>query len=154
MMTTLSYLGSHWTLFVIVVLSVLGLAAASWFLKNWKLAAAAIVLTVAGLAYQSSNMDGYKRRVNEEAQAQVKTLQTRLLALSMITAADTQRATFDAYLNTKLDTLSRETPKNDSACLDADAARRVRAIGAPEPRATPVPSRRHTGVLPWRSGRP
>jgi hypothetical protein len=150
----LSYLGSHWMLFIAVVLSVVGLAAASWFLKNWKFAAAAIVLTIAGFAYQASNIDGYKRKAAEDAQVQIDTLKNRILASAMIAAADTQRATADAYLNTQLDALSRETPPNASACLDADAARRVRAIGAGQPSAATVSTRRHPIVLPWRSGRP
>jgi len=153
-MAYLSYLSAHWTLFVIVVLLTVVLGACSWFLKNWKFAAAAIVLVVFGLAYQSSNMDGYKRKVAEDAQAQVNDLKKRLLTVSMITAADAQRATADAYLNSKLDALSRETPFNSGPCLDIDAARRVRAIGASDPNAAPVPASRHSIVLPWRSGHP
>jgi hypothetical protein len=153
-MAYLSYLGSHWTLFVIVVLSVVLLGAASWFLKNWKYAAVALGLAVAGFAYQASNIDGYKRKAAEDAQVQIDTLKNRILASAIIAAADTQRATADAYLNTQLDALSRETPPNASACLDADAARRVRAIGAGQPSAATVSTRRHSIVLPWRSGRP
>jgi hypothetical protein len=153
-MALLSYLGAHWALFISVVLATIGLSAASWFLKNWKFAAAAIALAVVGLAYQAADMEGYKRKVSEDAQEQLKTLNRRLGTLQLTQALDAQRASADAYLNSQLDTLSRETPPNASACLDADAARRVRAIGASQPVAAPVPSSRHSKLLPWRSGRP
>ena len=60
LMALLAYLGAHWVLFILVVLSVAGLSAGAWFLKNWKLAAFAIALTVAGLAYQAASMEGYQ----------------------------------------------------------------------------------------------
>lgn len=147
-MILLSYLGSHWLLFIGVLLAIVGLGAAAWFLKNWKFALAAIVVAVLGIAYQSANMEGYKRRVNEEAQAQIVLLQKRLLSMAMITQADNQRATADAYLNTKLDALSRETPYNASACLPVDATRRVRAIGSGQADAAPVSARRHSKLFP------
>lgn len=154
MIALLSYLGAHWTLFIIVVLGTIGLGALAWFTKNLKYILAAAALVIAGLAYQSSNMDGYKRKVSEDAQAQVRVLQQRLLALSMITQADSQRATADAYLNSQLDTLSRETPHNDGPCLAVSAARRVWAVGqGAKPHTAPIPARRHPIVLPWRHGR-
>jgi len=150
----LSYLGAHWALFLLVVLSVAGLSAGAWFLRNWKLAAAAIVLTVVGLAYQSSNIDGYKRRAAEQAQEQIQTLQRRLGALQLTAALDAQRATSDAFLNSKLDALSRETPSNAGPCLDLAAARRVRTIGSSEPGPAPVTARRYTSLLQRRSAAP
>lgn len=153
-MSYLSYFGSHWMLVIIVVLAVIAFVGLAWFTKNLKWVLAAVVLTIAGLAYQASNMDGYKRRVNEEAQVQVKLLQGRLDTLQHLTADDALRATANAYLNTKLDTLSRETPKNDGSCFDADAARRVRAIGSVQPVATPVSPLRHSIVFPGRHRRP
>ena len=150
-MAYLSYLGSHWVLFISVVLIVIVLGAASWFLKNWKLAAGAIIVVVFGLAYQSANMDGYQRKVAEDAQAQIKVLGARLLAANIIASQDTQRATADAFLNSKLDALSRETPFNPAGCLSLDAARRVRAIGDPQPITAPLPTRRHPSMLQRRS---
>lgn len=152
-MSLLSYLSSHWALFIIVVLLVILLSAASWFLKNWKLAAAAIIIVVFGLAYQSSNMDGYKRKVSEDAQAQLSLMRARLGTLQLTAALDAQRAASDAYLNSKLDALSRETPPNSGACLSLDAARRVRAIGD-QPFAAPLPSRRYPSLLQRRSAAP
>jgi signal transduction histidine kinase len=152
-MILLSYLGAHWLLFIIVVLATVVLGAAAWFLKNWKLAAAAIVLVIAGLAYQAADMEGYKRKVSEDSAAQVLALSKRLLAVNMAAALDAQRATSDAYLNSKLDALSRETPHNDSTCLDLAATRRVRAITGGIS-LKPSPARRLTGLLPGRSEAP
>lgn len=153
-MAYLSYLGSHWALLVIAVLLVVGFGFLAWFTKNLKYILGAVVIAIFGFAYQASNIDGYNRKVAEDAQAQVIILQKRLLAMAIVTQADTQRAKEDAENNSQLEQLSRETPPNASACLDVDAARRVRAIGSSQPRATPVPARRHSKLLPWRSGRP
>jgi hypothetical protein len=149
-MAYLSYLGSHWTLFVIVVLLTAGLLAMAWFTKNLKWVLGAVVLVAAGLAYQSSNIDGYKRKASEDAMAQVQLLKTRLLTLSMINAADAQRATADAYFKTKLETLASDTPPNAGACLDAAAAHRVWAVRSAVSDTAPVPSLRHSKLLPWR----
>lgn len=153
-MILLSYLGAHWVLVILVTAMTLGLAAASWFLKNWKFAAAAIVLLCAGLAYQAIDMEGYRRKVSEDAQAQVSAISKRLLAVNMSAALDAQRATADAYLNTKLDSLSRETPFNAGACLDIAAVRRVRAIGTAQPVNAPSSASRYLGMLQGRSAAP
>lgn len=154
-MIFLSYFAAHWVLFVIVVLAVIGLLAATWFLKNWKFAAAAIVLVIAALAYQSANMDGYKRKVDEDAKAQVVVLQKRLLAVNFALADDAKLAAANAELNSKLEALSRETPHNDSPCLDLAAARRVRAIrsGLGHRPAAPA-TRRPASLLPKLSPAP
>jgi apolipoprotein N-acyltransferase len=146
----LSYLGAHWLLLIIVVLSTVALGLLAWFTKNLKYVLAAVVLVIAGLAYQSANMDGYRRKVAEDAQVQIDALSKRLLAVNMAAAADAKRATADAYLNTKLDALSRETPRNDSSCLDLASARRVWAISGPDALDAPLPARRHPKLLPWR----
>lgn len=153
-MIALSYLGAHWTLFLIVVLSAVGLGALAWFTKNLKYVIAAVALTVVGLAYQSSNIDGYKRKAAEDAMEQVHTLQSRLGALQLIAAHDAQQATADAFLNSKLDALSRETPINTGHCLDLSAARRVWAIGSGQALPAPLPARRSPSLLQRRSGRP
>lgn len=154
MIATLSYVSAHWFLILSVVLGVVGLGAFAWFAKNWKAALAAVVLVMAGLFYQSADLAGYKRAVDEAKAEQIKTLTDRLAVSNLITAADTHLAMADAKLNTDLETLSRETPYNGAACLDVDAARRVRAIGASEPVKAPVSSRRSSKLLPWRGGRP
>jgi hypothetical protein len=127
-MAYLSYLGAHWTLILSVGLTVVALAAAGFFLKNWRMAVAAVAILGAGFAYQWINMEGYKRRVAEEAQVQVHALQERLEGLQRVAVADTLRAVADHNKISELEKLASETPTNDRACLDADAARRVRAI--------------------------
>jgi uncharacterized protein involved in exopolysaccharide biosynthesis len=154
-MTYLSYLGAHWILFIIVVLAVVGLGLLAWFTKNLKYVLAAVVLVIAGLAYQSSNMDGYKRKVSEDAQAQVNILTERIAAMSHVTSLDNQHAVSDAYLNTQLKDLSRATPKNDGPCLDAASAHRVWTVRGPAvPVTAPISSRRISNVLPWSLHRP
>ncbi len=113
----------------------------------------ALVLSGAGFAVYTIEKRGYERRVAENAAAQIETLQRRLGALQLIAASDAIRATTDRDHIEKLETLSRETPKNDGVCLDADAARRVRSIGgSSDPVAAPVPARRYPKLLPLRGG--
>lgn len=128
MLSLLSYLGSNWVLVILVVLGTAALGYVSFILRNWKLALAAVLLVMLGLGYQKANMDGYKRKVNEDAQAQLTTLKHRLATLSLLNASDTKRAQADQATISELKRLARETPKNDGACLGIDAARRVRAI--------------------------
>lgn len=157
MITLLSYFGSHVTLIFIVVLSVVALGALAWFTKNLKYVLGAVVLVIAGLAYQASNMDGYNRRLSEDNAATIKVLKTRILALSMLQAEDGKRAVSDAFLNSQLDALSRATPYNPMPCLDLPAARRVRAIGdlrSLKPNPAPLSPRRLTSLLQRRSGAP
>jgi cell division protein FtsB len=127
-MAALSYLGAHWTLIIVVVLAVAVLGYLAFILKNWKAALAAVVLVMAGLAYQSADLAGYKRRVNEEAQAQVKLLNSRLAVLEAVSKAYNARAAYDAATIKKLEDEAKETPANSDQCLPADAARRVRSI--------------------------
>lgn len=117
--------------------------------------AVTLALSGAGFAYYTIEKHGYQRKSAEDAAAQVETLQRRLGALQLAAAADAARASADREQIDKLETLSRETPKNDGVCLDADAARRVRAIGgSASPVTAPVPARRHSKLLPWRGGHP
>jgi hypothetical protein len=154
-MAYLSYLGAHWTLFVLVVLGVIACGAAAWFLRNWRYAVVALVLVFGGFAYQAVDMEGYKRRVNEDAQVQVNLLQKRLLALSIVSAKDTQRAVSDAYLNTKLKDLARDTPANAGPCLDAAAAHRVWTVRSTAiSQLAPARTHRVSNVLPWRNAKP
>jgi cell division protein FtsB len=142
-------------LFIIVVLAVVGFGLLAWFTKNLKWVLGAVVLVIAGLAYQSANIDGYKRKAAEDAQAQVSLLQKRIGTLLLAQALDAKRASLDSYFNTKLDALSRETPYNPSPCLDLSAARRVRAISSAKPLSgSRVPSSRLTSVLQRRSEAP
>jgi hypothetical protein len=111
-------------------------------------------MVIAALAYQSADLGGYKRRIDEEKAQEITLLKDRIVKLALVSAQDNQRATADAFLNTQMETLSRETPKNDGPCLDRAAAGRVRAIGPSISLATTAPARRHTIVLPGLSKRP
>lgn len=128
MFATLSYIGAHWALIIAVALAVIALGAASWFLKNWKLAVAAFAVLAAGFVYQAVDMQGYKRRVAEEAAIQVKLLQSRLDTVNAINQAYNARYSEDQKKLSELEKQARETPTNHSPCLDRDAARRVRSI--------------------------
>jgi hypothetical protein len=127
-------------------------------LTNWRLiaivSAVLAALTGAGIVWHNIDKAGYQRRAAEDAAAQVEVLKSRLGALQLTAASDAARAATDhAYID-QLETLSRETPKNDGVCLDADAARRVRAIGSPNTKPAPVPARRSTNLFQKRSGNP
>ena len=154
MLSALSYIGAHWFLILSVVGIAAGLSAFAWFTKNWKAALAAIVLVFFGLAYQSADLGGYKRRLNEEKAQEIALLHDRLATMSMITSLDTQRVLSDAKLNTQLERLAFETPPNAGACLDRASARRVRSIGSEQPLAAPTSPRRHSSLFQKRSERP
>ena len=149
----LSYIVAHLGLILSVVVGTVALSAFAVFAKNWKAAVAALVLVGAGLAFQEADLGGYKRRVSEEAQEQVAILNGRLATLSAVTKAYNERSVMDAAKITELEDQARATPTNDGVCLDANSARRVRAIGGPVPLAAPVSPKRRPSVLPWRRGR-
>jgi signal transduction histidine kinase len=152
--TMLSYIGAHWFLILSCIMLTIGLGAFAWFTKNWKAAVAAVVVVMAGLFYQSADLGGYKRALDEAKSAQIETLTNRVAVLSLLNAQDTYRAVADAKLNTQLETLASDTPPNAGPCLDAAAAHRVWAITGSGPGATPIPSRRVSNVLPWSLRRP
>jgi hypothetical protein len=126
----------------------------SGVLRYWKLIAAVVSVFGLGIALEVAHLDGYKKRVKEDAQAQVVAVQKRLLAANMAAAQEEKRAKEDADKITQLETLANATPKNDGGCLSPDAARRVRAIRGTKPVAAPLSSRRISNVLPGRLGRP
>lgn len=127
-MAYVSYLGSHWELVIIVVLGVAVLGYGAFALRNWKIAAAAIVLTCLAFAYQRAQIDGYNRRVAEDVASQTKILQGRIDALNLLALKDAMQAQKDAANISELRKKSEDTPKNDSACLDRAAVGRVRDI--------------------------
>lgn len=148
MIATLSYIGAHWFLILSVVGISAALAAVAWFTKNWKAAVAAIVLVFFGLAYQSADLGGYKRRVDEAKAEQIKTLTDRLAVTNLVTSMDAYVALANAKLNTQMEDLARETPANAAVCLDAAAAHRVWAVRhLTVPGAAPLPARRVPNVL-------
>jgi Flp pilus assembly protein TadB len=127
-MAYLSYLGAHWALIIAVALVVIVLGALAWFLKNWKLAVAAFAVLAVGFAYQAVDMQGYKRRVAEDAARQVKVLQDRLDTLNAVNRAYSSRYADDQKKFSELEKKASETPPNSSVCLDRAGARRVQSI--------------------------
>jgi hypothetical protein len=125
-----------------------------FILRNWKLALVALALLGAGIVLERANMHGYQRRINEEKAQEITLLKDRIATLYLVSSQDTQRAVADAKLNTQLETLASDTPKNDGPCLDASAAHRVWSISGSKPGSAPIPSRRISNVLPWRHKRP
>jgi hypothetical protein len=127
-MALLTYLAANWLLVLVVVLAVIVLGAAAFFLKNWKLALATIALIATGFAYQNAVTNGIKIEMANEAAAQVKILNERIEALNKVSAADAQRAKDDSQRISELEDKARATPANNSACFDVDTTRRVRGI--------------------------
>lgn len=128
MVWILSYLSANFALVLATWLGVLALAAIAWFTKNWKAAVAAGFVLIAGLAYQQVDKNAYQRRVAEEAAQQVKVLQGRLDALAVANEADSARATTDTAALDSLRQQAAQTPANNAACFDVEAAKRVGGI--------------------------
>lgn len=153
MFTAMSYIGAHWFLILSCVMLTVALGAFAWFTKNWKAAGAAVCIVMAGLFYQSADLGGYKRRVDEEKAQEIALLHDRLATMSLITSLDAQRVLADAQSNYKLERLSLETPANAGPCLDRAAAGRVRSIGT-DALTAPTAPRRYPSLLQKRSERP
>lgn len=151
----LLYVTSHWTLIIAAVLVVATLSAASWFLKNWKYAAAAIAVAVVGFLYQGAVTSGIKEQAAKDLQVQADTYNGRIATMNTLTLKDGLQAQADDKSNRELETLASDTPKNDSPCLDAAAAHRVWAVRqAAIAGTTPVRSSRVSNVFPWRNRNP
>lgn len=127
-MWALSYIGANFALILVVVLAVVALGSIAWFAKNWKVAVAAALVLLAGLAYQHIDKTAYQRRVAEEAAQQAKTLQARIDTLSDINNANAARAIQDEIKISKLKEQAGQTPANSADCLDENAAGRVGGI--------------------------
>lgn len=128
MLATLTYFGAHWTIAIAAVCAVLAFGALAWFLKNWKCAVVAIGIAVAGFLYQGAVTDGIKIQMAKEAQAKIELLTSRIRTLNKATEEDAARGKADADRIEELEKLANDTPKNDGACLDADAVNRLRNI--------------------------
>lgn len=124
----LSYVGSNFGLIIMVALAVAGLGAVAWFAKNWKVAVAAAAVLALAFFYMHVDKAAYQRRVDEEKAAEIANLKHRIGTLQLVTKHDTDRAGKDAKRIKELEDKARETPRNDNACLDRDAARRLRDI--------------------------
>lgn len=116
------------------------LSALSFLITNWRtiaiVSAVLAALTGAGVLWHNIDKAGYQRKAAEDAAYQVEVLKRRLATIQLTAAVDAERSTKDRTYIDKLETQARETPKNDGVCLDAAAARRVRAIGGTKPNHT------------------
>lgn len=123
-----SYIGSNFALITVVVLVVVALATIAWFARNWKVAVAAVIVIAVALAYQQIDKNAFERALHEQKARELAVLRKQITELAKINQADTERALADAAEIARLEALAGATPPNDRACLDTDAARRVRAI--------------------------
>lgn len=124
----LLYLAAHWSLVIAVTLIAVGLGAAAFFLKNWKIALVAIFIVAAGLSFQGAVQHGINLEIAKQVAIKTKVLEGRLATYQTLAAKDTARALEDKKLNDALERLSSETPANDSKCFGIDATRRVQSI--------------------------
>jgi hypothetical protein len=146
-MATLAYLGSHWVLVIVVTLVVAGLGVAAYILKNLKFALAAIVIAVCGFAYQGAVTSGIQDQMNKDIAAQADLYKGRLNTLSDLALKNAAQAKIDADKIAELESKASETPKNDGACFDADAARRVSNIGKQNRKSVATGSFGHSGLF-------
>jgi hypothetical protein len=142
------YLATHWVLVIVVVLAVVGLGAGAWFLKNWKLALAAIALAVVGFMYQGAVMHGINVQLEKDMAEQLDISNGRLATINTLTLKDAFQAKKDSDANEALERLASETPKNDGPCLDAASSHRVwSGRNAAITGETPVPASRIPNLL-------
>lgn len=97
------------------------LSAFWWLVKNWKMVLLALAITAIFTL-------GYKLRSAMDAYEQVATLQRRLGTLQVASKLNADKMAVDQKRIFELERLASETPPNAAACLDRDAARRVRSI--------------------------
>lgn len=127
-MAFLAYLAAHWVLVIVTILVVVALAGAAYVFKNMKYALAAVVVAIAGFMYQGAVMHGVNLQIERDMAIKVALLNGRINTLNTANEKDAALAIEDAKEIERLKGLSSETPANGNACLDVDAARRVRNI--------------------------
>lgn len=127
-MSLLVYLAAHWGLVIATVLAVLALGVAAFFLKNWKIAVAAVAVSIAGFVYQGAVMSGIQLQMAKDNVAIVKQLKDRLTTMENVSAADTARAIADNEKITELESRASEVHTDNRIGLDAAAVGRVRSI--------------------------
>jgi hypothetical protein len=126
----------------------------TFLVTNWKVTLGALAILGAAYALHVSSLHGYQKRVDEEHKQEINLLQDRIATLSHLASLDAQRAQDDAKQNAQLETLSRDTPKNDGPCLDAAAAHRVWALRGAQGLPAPTPPGRIADVFQKRHQRP
>jgi len=127
-MPSLTYLSANWLLVIIVILAVAIVGVCAFFLKNWKLAVATVVLIVFGLLYQNAVTSGIKIQMTKDAEEKTKLLTDRLDAANKTNDTYAAQAAKDAQTISDLEAKANEIPENDSPCLDSDSVGRLRSI--------------------------
>ena len=97
----------------------------TFVMRHWKLVLA--LGAIGGMGLEGFHL---ARAWDEKAAivAEAETLKKRLATITLLQATDAARAKADQDELEKLRDTARETPTNAGACLDRDAARRLRAI--------------------------
>ncbi len=146
-----SFFASHWELVVVNIVGLAVLAYVAFVLKNWKLAAAGLIIACCGLVYQHADIAGYKRRVAEDVAKQTQTYKDRIDVLNKVASSHGAETLKDATDVDKLQKVASDTPKNDNACFDRAAAGRVRGVsdnGRPDSKESIASrARRHSGLF-------
>jgi hypothetical protein len=122
------FLASNWALVVAVVLAIVICGAISWFTKNWKIAAAGVAILAALYGAQHLFTAGVNAEVARQVAREKALLEHRITVANEIADHHMKRAEEDAARIEELGRLAAQTPANTNACLDIDAARRVRGI--------------------------
>jgi hypothetical protein len=127
-MAILTYFAAHWVLSIATTLTVVALGAAAYVFKNLKFALAAIVVAIAGFAYQGAVMSGVQLQLQKDLAEQNEILKDRAKTIAFLGEFNTKRALEDASKIEQLEKAANETPANSGACIDRAGASRLRNI--------------------------
>lgn len=127
-MGALWFFVSQWQLVLIGLAITVGLGYAAFILKNWKLAAGALVLiafvTYSGIQYKN----GYDDHLAKTLAEQKKMFEER--ERTALAAAELERQRAAAAISTAEDLQRQidETPNDPRVCGDGDLPRRLRSV--------------------------
>lgn len=122
------FLASNWALVTAAILAIVICGAIAWFTKNWKVAAVGIAILAAIYGAQHLFTAGVNAEVARQVAREKALLEHRIQIANEIADQHMKRAEEDAVRIEELERLAAQTPANSDACLDIDAARRVRDI--------------------------
>lgn len=122
------FLASNWALVLVGVLAIVICGAVAWFTKNWKAAAIGVAILAAIYGAQHLFTAGVNAEVARQVARERALLENRIKLANDIADDHIKRAEQDAAKIEELEKLAAQTPANDTACLDRDAARRVRDV--------------------------
>jgi hypothetical protein len=122
------FLASNWALVAAAVLAIVICGAIAWFTKNWKAAAVGVAILAAIYGVQHLFTAGVNAEVARQVAREKALLEHRIQIANEIADQHMKRAEEDAVRIEELERLAAQTPANSDACLNIDAARRVRDI--------------------------